>query len=181
MWADGGGAQVPLTRFVANLSEMITMVTNPTSPWYSPKTRIILITPPPLEPTAWAAHCASRDPPGELDRHQNVVIEYAEAVIQVGKAQSVPVIDLWTTLWVKAGRKEEGLAPYLSDGLHLNAEGYGVRVFTTAFLRAGKTDPWICSRCYTRSSKTRSKSIIRNCTINGSQRSTRSECRRVSA
>lgn len=53
---------------------------------------------------------------------------YAEAVKQVAQEQKVHVVDVWTAIDTKA-RESGGLAKYLSDGLHLTAEGYEVVTF----------------------------------------------------
>jgi hypothetical protein len=52
---------------------------------------------------------------------------YAEAVKEVGEKENVPVADIWTPIFDGAGRSEEGCEKYLSDGLHLNGDGYKVR------------------------------------------------------
>lgn len=104
------------------------MVTAPTSAWYSPGTRIILITPPPVNTHQRRADLESRDPPQKLDREFEVTREYAQAVRDVGAAENVAVVDVWTKLWEASGGDEPALSAYLSDGLHLNAQGYTVRV-----------------------------------------------------
>lgn len=95
------------------------MVTSPTSPYYSPHTRVILITPPPVNPN---------QRPGEPWTTRNNVSTkaYAKQVLRVGEETGVEVVDAWEVLWGKADGKEEWLAPYLSDGLHLTAAGYEV-------------------------------------------------------
>jgi len=94
------------------------MVKSPTSAHYSPETRIILITPPPVNTTQWIMPTSPR------------VFEttkaYAEAVKEVGEKEKVPVADIWTTIFDGAGRTEDGCAKYLSDGLHLNSNGYSI-------------------------------------------------------
>ena len=52
---------------------------------------------------------------------------YAEAVVQTAEEEGVAVADIWTVVWEAAGKREEALNAYLSDGLHLNAKGYEVR------------------------------------------------------
>jgi hypothetical protein len=119
--------KVPLPRFTAILSEMIGMVKSPSSPWYSPTTRVILITAPPVDTATWGRRCARYDPPAPPNRTHEVTKSYADAAKQVAQGNSVPVVDLWTAVWDAAGQKEEGLHKYLPDGLHLNAAGYEVR------------------------------------------------------
>lgn len=117
---------VPLDRFVVNLKHIVQMVQSPSSAYYSPRTKIILITPPPVSTLQRGADLASRNPPLKLDRDFNVTKSYAAAVMQVGQEEGVPVLDIWNLLWKACGEHEEGLSKYLADGLHLNKEGYAV-------------------------------------------------------
>jgi lysophospholipase L1-like esterase len=102
------------------------MITSPSSPHYSPKTSIILISPPPVNTYQWGADLQSRDPPKLLDRTFEVARKYAEAVVDVGERMKIPVLDVWTALYDAAGRNERALDKFLWDGLHLNAAGYEV-------------------------------------------------------
>ena len=102
------------------------MVTSPTSSYYSPCTRVILITPPPVNTYQRAADLASRDPPALLDRAFEVTRKYAEAVTTAGLEENVEVVDIWTEMWEAVGQNERELSQYLVDGLHLNAAGYNV-------------------------------------------------------
>jgi hypothetical protein len=95
------------------------MVTSPTSAYYSPETRIILITPPPVNTKQWIRP----DNPRVFEAARS----YAEAVKEVGEKENIPVADIWTPIFDGAGRSEEGCEKYLSDGLHLNSNGYSVR------------------------------------------------------
>jgi isoamyl acetate esterase len=107
---------VPLDRFKANLVRLVDMVKSPTSAYYSPDTRIILITPPPVNTYQW-----------EEGRNFVKTHSYAIAVKEVGEQVGVPVADVWTAIWDAAGHNEQALAPLLSDGLHLSKDGYEVR------------------------------------------------------
>jgi hypothetical protein len=95
------------------------MVKSPTSAYYSPETRIVLITPPPVNTKQWVMP----DSPRVFETTKS----YAEAVKEVGEKEDVPVADIWTPIFDGAGRSEEGCEKYLSDGLHLNGDGYKVR------------------------------------------------------
>ncbi|KAI0668538.1 SGNH hydrolase [Trametes maxima] len=120
---------VPLDQFQANLRHIIHAVRSPESPYYSPDTRIILITPPPVDPARWAAWLEEAapetkgDPP---DRSFEQAQRYAEGVRDVATQEGVAVADAWTRIWEAAGRDESRLGEYLSDGLHLNTRGYAV-------------------------------------------------------
>lgn len=103
------------------------MVQDEASPYYSPTTRIILISPPPVNTHQRLADLQSRNPPIALDRDFHTTRMYADAVKDVAHAKGVAFIDIWTALWKGAGMKENDLTKYLNDGLHLNAAGYQVR------------------------------------------------------
>ena len=99
------------------------MVTDPESPWYSAATKVILITPPPVNTYQRGVDL---DPPLRLERLFETTKAYAEAVGEVGTKEGVPVVDVWNALYDAAGRDEKALSQFLSDGLHLNAAGYDV-------------------------------------------------------
>jgi isoamyl acetate esterase len=117
---------VPLPRFIVNMKGLVHMITQPTSPHYSPNTRIALITPPPVNTYQRGALLAQRDPPINLDRDFEVTRQYAIAVKDVGIDEGVAVVDVWTKIWDAAGQEERELERFLWDGIHLNAEGYQV-------------------------------------------------------
>ncbi|KAF9650917.1 GDSL Lipase/Acylhydrolase [Thelephora ganbajun] len=115
---------VPLAQFIANLKHLITMVKSPSSEYYSPKTRILLISPPPVNTYQRSAELVSRDPPRNCDREFGFTKLYAEAVVKTAQEEGAAVVDVWTVLWEAAGKDERALSAYLLDGLHLNAKGY---------------------------------------------------------
>ena len=90
------------------------------------QTRILLISPPPVNTIARRADLASRDPPQELDRDFDVTRRYADVVADVAREEGVAFVDVWNRIWDKAGREESGLTKFLVDGLHLSGEGYAV-------------------------------------------------------
>lgn len=115
---------VPLDKFISNLKEMIELIKSAESDYYSPDTRIVLITPPPVNTHQRRADLEARTPPLKLDRLFDVTREYAEAVKHVGRETGVPVVDIWSAIWAAAGEDETALSIFLPDGLHLNASGY---------------------------------------------------------
>jgi len=117
---------VPLLKFASNLTYMINMVKSPTSSYYSPTTRIILITPPPVNTFQRRADLESRVPPLTLDRDFEVTKEYAESVRVVARSEGVALVDVWSALWEAAGKDEKSLSKFLIDGVHLNEEGYSI-------------------------------------------------------
>ncbi|KAF4608745.1 hypothetical protein EYR40_001092 [Pleurotus pulmonarius] len=114
---------VPLDKFTENVRTMVQMITSPSSAYYSPDTKIILITPPPVNTIQRGADLASRNPPLLLDRKFDVTKLYAEAVKSVASQEKVVLLDVWTMFW-EAAQSEESLSKYLSDGLHPSALGY---------------------------------------------------------
>ena len=115
----GEAQHVDIAKYAENLHTTISMVTSPTSPYYSPHTRIILITPPPVNP--------NQQPEAPWATRNNVSTKaYARQMLRVGEETGVEVVDAWELFWAKADGKEEWLTPYLSDGLHLTAAGYEV-------------------------------------------------------
>jgi lysophospholipase L1-like esterase len=117
---------IPLPKFISNLTHLVRMVTSSTSPYHSPFTRIILITPPPVNTYQREAELQAKDPPKLLDRTFETTRKYAEAVVDVGKGERIPVVDIWNALYDAAGRDERALSRFLWDGLHLNAAGYEI-------------------------------------------------------
>jgi len=95
----------------------------------SPETRILLISPPPVNTIARRADLASRDPPQELDRDFDVTRRYADVAADVAREEGVAFVDVWNRIWDEAGREESKLTRFLVDGLHLSGEGYAVSHF----------------------------------------------------
>ncbi|KAL5490526.1 IAH1 [Sanghuangporus weigelae] len=122
----GFSQHIPLEKFGANLARLVNMVRDPSSEWFSSETKLFLITPPPFNVRQWVAGANSAGVPHERDRDFKVTAEYAQKVREVGAHEKIPVVDVWQALWNIAGQTEHSLTKYLSDGLHLTAEGYSV-------------------------------------------------------
>lgn len=111
---------VPIDRFQANLRHLVSMVRKSDSEWYSPETRVILITPPPIIPEhrqiAQVARWKEFGSKGEkplLDRDPENTKAYAQAVKAVGKELVVPTVDLFSAIIDAAGGDSpEQLDPY---------------------------------------------------------------------
>ncbi|KAF9500343.1 SGNH hydrolase [Pleurotus eryngii] len=114
---------VPLDKFTENIKTIVRMITLPSSAYYSPDTKIILITPPPVNTIQRSADLASRNPPLALDRKFDVTKLYADAVKSVAGEEKVALLDVWAMFWEASG-SQEALSKYLSDGLHPSALGY---------------------------------------------------------
>lgn len=117
---------VPLNTFISNLEQLVDMIQSPGSEYYSPSTRIILMSPPPVNTFQRLADLQSRPIPLDLDRNFETTKAYAKAVEGVARAKQVAFVDIWSVMWQGAGENESALSKYLIDGLHPNAEGYRV-------------------------------------------------------
>jgi lysophospholipase L1-like esterase len=111
--------QLPITKFQANLRTMIAHVRA-----YSPKTKLLLLTPPPIHGPTRAALMA----PQPLDRAQATTQAYAKAVLEVGQTEGVAVLDVFGAVERALGGELEQAAHLFRDGLHLNRDGYQVRL-----------------------------------------------------
>ena len=128
----GEEQHVPLPKYKQNLSNLIHIVKDPWSMWYSPETRVILITPPPINPPQWLEFLRNNGYPERdyFDREFDLTKQYAEACKEVAKVENIPVIDTWTALWEACGHDEKNLSKFMTDGLHLNEKAYKVGAST---------------------------------------------------
>ncbi|KAJ1926171.1 isoamyl acetate-hydrolyzing esterase, partial [Linderina macrospora] len=102
---------VPLDEFEAHIEYFIMSLTSPTSQFYTPDTRIVLITPPPVGEKMWKERLAN-DGVDELDRHNDNTKKYADVVKALGEKHATPCIDLWTAIEdkvseIRSSSKEE--------------------------------------------------------------------------
>lgn len=104
---------VPLQEYSENLRDMGKFLSSAGVP----SDRLIFITPPPLDESAWEKECLLKGCP--LNRHNAVAGQYAEACVRAAGQLGADVLDLWT-LMQKDG---QDFSPYLSDGLHLSQQG----------------------------------------------------------
>ncbi|KAM6082864.1 isoamyl acetate-hydrolyzing esterase 1 homolog [Chlamydotis macqueenii] len=103
---------VPLEEYAANLKSMIQYLKSVDVT----EDRIILITPPPLQESAWEKECLAKAE--KLNRRNATTGEYAQACVQVARECGTDVLDLWTLM-----QKNQDFSSYLSDGLHLSTKG----------------------------------------------------------
>jgi lysophospholipase L1-like esterase len=115
---------VPKDTFVDNLRQMISII-RAADP--SRETRIILLTPPPVNTYQRGAALAARNPPLACDRKFSTTREYAEAVLAVAAIEHLVVVDIWSAMYEAAEKDEQKLSKFLVDGLHPNEAGYSVR------------------------------------------------------
>lgn len=83
---------------------------------------------------------AKGGPSAELDRLHEVSRAYGEAVLELGKAIKVPVVDMYTALEGPGG--PDAYRQYLSDGLHLSLEG-NRRAFEAVATAIRNNYPWL--------------------------------------
>lgn len=98
----------------------------------SPTTELLLLTPPPVDPPAWAVELERRH--GKVmapDRTIENTRLYAEACKEVGREAGVPCVDTWSALNAEA-EKLGGLDSLLYDGLHLTSAGYKIVIKGTS-------------------------------------------------
>ncbi|KFP26684.1 Isoamyl acetate-hydrolyzing esterase 1, partial [Colius striatus] len=103
---------VPLEEYAANLKAMVQYLKSVGIT----EDRIILITPPPLQESAWEKHCLAKG--DQLNRRNATTGQYAQACARVAQDCGTDVLDLWTLM-----QRKQDFSSYLSDGLHLSREG----------------------------------------------------------
>lgn len=113
---------VPIPIFESNLEK----IANLCKLNYGENVRIVFITPPPVHHESrlefqirrWGKDKAT----GELERNMELSSQYASSVVKVAKELNYPCLNIWQMMQ-DATRGDERWSKYLSDGLHLSAEG----------------------------------------------------------
>ncbi|KAH0985781.1 hypothetical protein GBA52_012958 [Prunus armeniaca] len=105
---------VPVNEYKQNLHSIVSFLKKR---W--PTTRILLITPPPIDEDGRLQHPYIDNPSNLPERTNKAAGAYSEACVAVARESGNPVIDLWTKMqqfpdWEKA---------HLRDGLHLTPQG----------------------------------------------------------
>ncbi|KAF9971239.1 hypothetical protein BGZ73_005841 [Actinomortierella ambigua] len=130
----GSFQHVPLERYECNLRTLIDMVHSPSSPYYAPWTKIIIICPPVIDYDRWNQHRQKQGRPMDrtIERSQQAAAKCLEVAREyqrkneaglATRSHQVDVIDTWNLMndQIVAGNKT--LRDYLFDGLHLNSDG----------------------------------------------------------
>ncbi|CAG8460010.1 23825_t:CDS:2 [Cetraspora pellucida] len=107
---------INIDKYKENLIHMVNLIKNPDSPYYNPETKILFITPPPLDEKSWEETCASKG--DEPNRKATITKKYAEICVETALELNVPVVNLWKII-----NDRVILRDYLTDGLHLNSLG----------------------------------------------------------
>ncbi|KAJ2553744.1 isoamyl acetate-hydrolyzing esterase [Coemansia sp. RSA 1797] len=119
-----------LEEYQANLHAIISLLRDPDSEYYSPKTRILIITPPPIGELM----IQSYTPTFAADPFvfNNRTRLFAEMAKQVAREAGVPSIDLYSEIENRVREEQatgtwsstyDGYDNYLVDGVHLNNKG----------------------------------------------------------
>lgn len=111
---------VPVARVKSNLAHIISLIRSPSSPYYSPETQLMLITPPPIIESVLNSQVHEKfkllgEPVKETDfwRKLEVAREYKQAVLDVGVQEGVVTLDLWKAIVDKSGGESDAqLLPF---------------------------------------------------------------------
>ncbi|GBC06828.1 hypothetical protein RclHR1_07070010 [Rhizophagus clarus] len=108
---------VPLERYKENLKQMINVIKDPDSPYHSSETRMLLITPPPIDEEALLKHR------GKIDRKSEISAKYAQTCVDLANELNVPVLNSWKLITDKVTLNNVALNDFLRDGLHFSSLG----------------------------------------------------------
>jgi isoamyl acetate esterase len=124
----GTPLHVPVDRYATELESMISLLRDPSSAYYSPDTRIVLIGPPPCQiARTQELYNTFFNPPKKVDRDNDRIEKYVAACKAVANKAGVPFIDPYDLIWKAAGSRDEAaLQPFFIDGLHPAEPGYKV-------------------------------------------------------
>lgn len=82
---------------------------------------VVLLTPPPVSSTAWDHYCTVVAPRPLSPRSNENAKQYGTRVLEIAKEMDCAVVDTFQLLGGDKGEKH--YEKYMTDGLHLNAEG----------------------------------------------------------
>ncbi|KAJ9095994.1 hypothetical protein QFC21_005357 [Naganishia friedmannii] len=130
----GTAQSVPLEKYVDNLNYYISSLVEPSSEYYQPEARVILISPPPF------VHSMRLEQPlpphvskGEQGKERTLerTREFKDACLALGNEWSkktsgkVQLLDLWKVIVGAIGSENDNdLRPLYTDGLHLKPTAY---------------------------------------------------------
>lgn len=105
---------IPRREYAANLRRIVDRLQS-SSP--DRRVEVILVSPPPIDEKARDRYVQSRSQ--KRSRSLKLAAEYAAACVAVAAEKKVPCLDLFTLM----SNAPQGFSGFLSDGLHLSAEG----------------------------------------------------------
>ncbi|KAM7471297.1 hypothetical protein LguiA_009480 [Lonicera macranthoides] len=111
---------VPVEEYTANLRRIVNHLKE-----CSPSMLIVLITPPPIDEEGrkeYARSLYGEKAMEQPERTNKVAGVYAKKCIELAKELGLPSIDLWSKMQETEGWQKK----FLSDGLHLTAEGNAI-------------------------------------------------------
>lgn len=130
----GTAQSVPLEKYIDNLNYYISSLVEPSSAYYQPEARIVLISPPPF---VYSMRLEQPLPPhvpkGEQGKERTLerTRQFKDACVAVGNEWSqktsgkVQLLDLWKVIVTAAGSENDNdLRPLFTDGLHLRPAAY---------------------------------------------------------
>ncbi|KAJ2768366.1 isoamyl acetate-hydrolyzing esterase, partial [Coemansia nantahalensis] len=126
---EGEGGHLPLEQYGDNLRYFVSLLRNPGSAHYSPDTRILIITPPPIGDKMIERITAQGAQP---QARNSVTGTYADMAISVAREHGIPHVDLYSAINDAAKTaaaqdphgKLEGYDQFLVEGIHLREKGY---------------------------------------------------------
>ncbi|KAJ3320127.1 hypothetical protein HDV06_005692 [Boothiomyces sp. JEL0866] len=103
---------IELAQFKANLKEISLKII--------PHSRLLLVTPPPIDGPGWAASGINR----RADRTMHGTVKYRNAVLELGAELNVPVLDVFKAFLGESCLFDQGkMNKLFFDGLHFDVEG----------------------------------------------------------
>ncbi|KAJ9095824.1 hypothetical protein QFC19_007439 [Naganishia cerealis] len=132
----GTAQSVPLEKYVDNLNYYISSLVEPSSDYYQPEARVILITPPPFVMSMRLEQPLPPHLPKEQqgkERDLERTRKFKDACLSVGNEWSqktsgkVQSLDFWKLVVDTVGSENDNdLRPLFTDGLHLQPKAYRV-------------------------------------------------------
>ncbi|XP_052203721.1 GDSL esterase/lipase At5g45920 [Diospyros lotus] len=124
----GAFQHVPLDEYKRNLHSIVLFLKKQ---W--PETKVILMTPPPIDEAARLLYPFVENPGGLPERTNQAAGAYAKTCFAVAEECGIPVVDLWTKMQQFPDWQKE----YLRDGLHLTQGGNRI-VFEEVIKKMGE-------------------------------------------
>lgn len=108
---DGGRNHVPLDEYAANLAELLDYIKS----CGVPDSKVVLVTPPPLDEERWKAHTGRK---GRPTRRLETTKKYVDRCFQIGQQRGITTVDAFNGLI-----KEPNWRSFFAEGLHFSTVG----------------------------------------------------------
>ncbi|OLY80249.1 Isoamyl acetate-hydrolyzing esterase 1-like protein [Smittium mucronatum] len=111
----GTPSHVPLEEYQRNLLKMVDLLRNPKSKKFSPKTRILLVSPPPISDVMLKK--ASAEIGKDCTFSNESTKKYSEAAVEFGNKYGIPTINTWDQFMLEISnlRSKKFSSPKLGD------------------------------------------------------------------